>query len=306
MGSRFAGDAESLLDLACGRGGDIWKWIDAGIKYVKGIDLSPGEIEEAKTRFLEASEKRKCLGTVCEFMASHTLGLDEHKEGRQYDAVTCMFALHYFFVTEQALKQFLHNVSINLKPGGYFFGTVPDGKAVNECVKKNAKFASPMLMIEARWQGQPETFGSPYICAIGDTVTSGEQGTEGSLEYLVYQNVLIGVAKLYDLEPVYDYQDPALESCLRSEDKDRLMKHFAPCFPESDPSLETASALFTTFVFRKKNGKQENIPSETRDAVGASAPVKRKLDKESDADASAKKFKRPVLSRKQRPPENHK
>lgn len=47
---RFAGGAGRLLDLACGRGGDIWKWIDAGIGYVKGVDLSPGEIEEARKR----------------------------------------------------------------------------------------------------------------------------------------------------------------------------------------------------------------------------------------------------------------
>lgn len=30
--SRFARDAGCLLDLACGRGGDIWKWIDAGAR----------------------------------------------------------------------------------------------------------------------------------------------------------------------------------------------------------------------------------------------------------------------------------
>lgn len=37
-----------LLDLACGRGGDMWKWLDAGLSYVKGYDLSPGEISEAE------------------------------------------------------------------------------------------------------------------------------------------------------------------------------------------------------------------------------------------------------------------
>jgi len=33
------------------------------------------------------------------------LGVSEWREDRQYDVVTCMFAIHYFFVTEQALKQ---------------------------------------------------------------------------------------------------------------------------------------------------------------------------------------------------------
>ena len=46
----FATGAPRYLDVACGRGGDIWKWIDAGITVVKGIDLSPGEIEEARKR----------------------------------------------------------------------------------------------------------------------------------------------------------------------------------------------------------------------------------------------------------------
>jgi hypothetical protein len=32
--------------------------------------------------------------------------------------------------------QFLHNVSVNLKEGGYFIGTVPDGKRINECIKR--------------------------------------------------------------------------------------------------------------------------------------------------------------------------
>ena len=53
-----------------------------------------------------------------EFEQSSTLGTAEHpnKTGL-FDAVTCMFALHYFFANEQTLKTFLHNVSINLKPG---------------------------------------------------------------------------------------------------------------------------------------------------------------------------------------------
>ena len=35
----------------------------------------------------------------------------------KYDVATCMFAIHYFFVTEAGLKQFMRNVSLNLKIG---------------------------------------------------------------------------------------------------------------------------------------------------------------------------------------------
>ena len=52
-----------------------------------------------------------------EFVATPDLGQKEWKEPRQYAAVTIMFAIHYFFDSEDALKQLLHNVVINLKPG---------------------------------------------------------------------------------------------------------------------------------------------------------------------------------------------
>jgi len=271
---RFAHGVDSLLDLACGRGGDIHKWIDSGVGYVKGIDLSPGEVEEARHRYQQTlAGKRGSISasiTACEFTDTPDLGIKEWKEPREYDVVTCMFALHYFFVSESALKQFLHNVSINLRPGGYFVGTVPDGKRINECIRSARTFQSPMLRIEARWQGTPATFGSPYICAIGDTVTGGEQGTEGSLEYLVYQNVLIGVAAQYGLRPVLDYGDAALEGCFDPGDKEKLLKHFAPYFPGSDPSLERASSLFTAFVFQKADDKKASdggrYPQNTKNA----------------------------------------
>eukprot|EP00887_Chlorella_sp_A99_P001412 scaffold8.g1412.t1 len=259
--SRFATGAESLLDLACGRGGDIWKWMDAGIRTVKGVDLSPGEIAEARKRFEEARAKHGDPGLDYTFEDTPSLGLADWSSGRAFDIVTCMFAIHYFFVTEAALQQagcggagggFLRNVSANLADGGYFIGTVPDGKRVNECIARTRTFESPMLRVEARWEGHPACFGSPYICAIGDTVTGGERGTEGSLEYLVYSNALVAVAAQHGLEPVVDYGNPELERLFEPGDVTRPLKHFRPRFPRSDPSLERASRLFAAFVFRKR------------------------------------------------------
>ena len=286
---RFAWEADSLLDLACGRGGDIWKWIDCQIKYVKGIDLSPGEVAEAKQRFEETQKQLKPgqpRVTRCEFEDSPNLGIKEWKEPQQYDVVTCMFALHYFFVSETALKQFFHNVSINLKEGGYFIGTVPDAKRINECIFRSKKsvFDSPMLRIEARWQGTAGAFGSAYVCAIGDTVTGGEFGTEGSREYLVYSTVLQNMAAQFGLKPVVDYKNSDLEEMFDKEDKEQVMKHFKPDFPGSDPSLETASALFTAFAFQKTSG-EVTLPdnSASCSAGGASSgggggALKRKIE----------------------------
>ena len=63
---------------------------------------------------------QSCAGEgalTAEFVASPDLGQKEWREPRQYAAVTVMFAIHYFFDSEAALKQLLHNVVINLKPG---------------------------------------------------------------------------------------------------------------------------------------------------------------------------------------------
>lgn len=52
-----------------------------------------------------------------DFVASSELGQSKWDEPQQYDAVTCMFAIHYFFVSEAALRQLLENVVNNLKAG---------------------------------------------------------------------------------------------------------------------------------------------------------------------------------------------
>ena len=52
-----------------------------------------------------------------EFVDSDQLGASEWREPWQYDAITCMFAIHYFFVSEAALHRFMENVSINLRDG---------------------------------------------------------------------------------------------------------------------------------------------------------------------------------------------
>jgi len=57
----------------------------------------------------------------------------------KFNAISCMFAIHYFFESEMKLEQFLKNVSDNLKTDGLFFATFMDGSSVESALSKSKK-----------------------------------------------------------------------------------------------------------------------------------------------------------------------
>ena len=48
-----------VLDLACGKGGDTFKWARESVQQYVGVDISKKSIDEAKTRLTRESEKGK-------------------------------------------------------------------------------------------------------------------------------------------------------------------------------------------------------------------------------------------------------
>ncbi|KAL4541152.1 hypothetical protein Ndes2437B_g05535 [Nannochloris sp. 'desiccata'] len=161
-----------------------------------------------------------------------------------------------------------------------------------------------MLKIEARWEGAPNVFGSAYVCAIGDTVTGGEKGTEGSLEYLVYRNVLQGVAAQYGLKPVLQYNDAELEGMFDAADQGQIAKKhevIAAVAVEKEKEKEKGGGL---------KRKQEELGSSgggggcDEKAAAEIAAVADDGDKEGVEDDGAKpksKYKRPQIRRKAAP-----
>lgn len=286
---RFARLSAGLMDLACGRGGDIYKWIDAEITYVKGFDIAPMECEEARAR-LENIRKGGQYGDLswfkADFVATTDIGQKVWKEDKPFDAITCMFALHYFFASKESARKVIELVNANLKEGGYFFGVLPDGKQVMECLGKEMKaVAWKGLKIAPKWKGVPAPFGSAYTIALTDTVTQGHDAEdEGSYEFLVYQKVLVGIAQEFDLHPVVDYDDFELEELLEpasvSSDGTRLFRRFIPNF-EADASVRVASALNCSFVFRKGRplgGEEDVRPEEDKKRKRRSAAAEDEED----------------------------
>lgn len=208
----FCKPGDRLLDLGCGRGGDLQKWNAVGLASVLGVDISPQEIQEAETRRSNVQGKTRVDFKVVD--VSSTILQDD-----PVDVVSCMFAIQYFFDGQNAMNTFFQTVSRNLKEGGYFIGTYPNGDDISA-------FLGPRHAIEClffRIQRRKEKI----VFQIHDTVTD-----DGIEEFLVYKAAFLEVAEKHGLRLVsFDRFNP--ERNIRN------------------PDLWVASSLFTSFVFIK-------------------------------------------------------
>ena len=160
--------AKSLLDLACGKGGDLRKWIEAGFMDVLGLDLFQDNINNpVDGAYARLSQSRVPAGARYAFVpyyvskpvdAAHINTIANegdrmvlqnlwalvpkhmvHPKGlaryyglaaEGFDVVSCQFAIHYFFKDDTSLDNFSMTVARNLRPGGRFVGTCMDGRRV--------------------------------------------------------------------------------------------------------------------------------------------------------------------------------
>ena len=166
---------DTLIDYACGKGGDFSKWIDANLSFVFGIDISKDNLENrlngACARFLNYRKDfkhvpnalfvngnsglniRSGLAMMNEKAVQITKAIfghgpnDADKLGKgvakQYgkgedgfNISSCQFAIHYLFENQSTFQNFMRNVAECTKLGGYFIGTTYDGKVIFNMLKK--------------------------------------------------------------------------------------------------------------------------------------------------------------------------
>jgi mRNA (guanine-N7-)-methyltransferase len=168
-------EGDKLVDFACGKAGDLPKWIAAKLSFVFGIDISQDNLENrlngACARFLNNKKSNKnipyalfvngnsaynikngsaMLNDKAIQITKAIFGIgskDVEKLGkgvaRQYGVCedgfnisSCQFAIHYFFENPDTLQGFLRNVAECTKLNGYFIGTAYDGKLVFNLLNK--------------------------------------------------------------------------------------------------------------------------------------------------------------------------
>lgn len=170
---RTSGKELLILDIGCGKGGDLNKWQQApqSVQLYVGLDPADVSIEQARGRYRSMGNPRgggrgggrgghhrgpparmfdarfhvkDCYGESIEDLEIiQQVGFDPSPMNRRgFDVVSMMFSMHYAFESEKNAKNMLRNVAGALKKGGRFIGCIPNSDVLGEHVRKfNAKAA---------------------------------------------------------------------------------------------------------------------------------------------------------------------
>ncbi|KAM3432128.1 hypothetical protein NHJ13734_006997 [Beauveria thailandica] len=169
---RTSGKELLILDIGCGKGGDLNKWQQAPqpVQLYVGLDPADISIEQARGRYRNMGNPRggrgggrgghhrgpparmfdarfhvkDCYGESIEDLEIvQQVGFDPSPMNRRgFDVVSMMFSMHYAFESEKNARNMLRNVAGALKKGGRFIGCIPNSDVLGEHVRKfNAKAA---------------------------------------------------------------------------------------------------------------------------------------------------------------------
>jgi len=167
-----------VLDLGCGKGGDLGKWQQApqNVELYVGLDPADISIDQAKERYRQMASRggggrggrgrggynsrppprlfqaefyaQDCFGETIEKVALvRDVGFDNSGGpsrfgGGGFDVVSMMFCMHYAFESEEKARMMLKNVAGALKKGGRLIGCIPNSDVISEQVRKfNARAA---------------------------------------------------------------------------------------------------------------------------------------------------------------------
>jgi hypothetical protein len=141
-----------VLDLACGRGGDLWKWSRVTRSYKRfefdtvnlhyvGVDIDHDLLNEAKRRVNRVVQTSDSRFETYEF---HSHDLTEqsyiYSPRNYFNIVSCQFAMHYFYASKEVFQRFITTLKTNLIDNGVFIATLFDGERVfSLCNQKRNK-----------------------------------------------------------------------------------------------------------------------------------------------------------------------
>jgi len=302
---------DTLLELACGEGGDMNRWIDNSYKFVLGIDYVKNNIYNprsgAYSRLLSTREKffrdknninnkiifpnivyvvgdcgksiisGECSSSINDMESVNILKivLNKNKSNVQqhykriaskgaygFDVCSCMFAIHYFFESEDKINIFLKNVSSLLKNGGTFICTFMDGKSVIEAINNNGGDMIEGRKVLDKGKGIPlwsiiRKYDTDIDSNYNKKVDVLIEATKKFIpEFIVNFDVLIKKCKEYKLELVdselFSQQFNKIKNEIPSDDNDKSKLHKIVMELDKEEELKKFSFFNRWCIFKKK------------------------------------------------------
>jgi cyclopropane fatty-acyl-phospholipid synthase-like methyltransferase len=259
-----------LLDMACGKGGDLNKWTNVGYSDIIGIDIDEGGLEYARKYYNEYNNKSKpeviyMWGDTSKLIFPNYEAAMDNKSKKEmrdtisskymFDVVSSQFCLHYYFESELKLRGFLQNVTDNLKIGGYFIGTCFDGNRVIEALKGKSSIEGKLdenivWKIDKLYKGTvlttPKSQYNKNIDVYVSSINSTHRESLVNFEFLDNMLVSYGLEKVKVVEfaEIYDQMNKN-SNAGKSSTMSELEKDF--------------SFLNNLFVYRKIKNAPDNV-----------------------------------------------
>ena len=252
-----------ILDLGCGKGGDLRKWDQHHVSEMVMLDIAEVSIQHARSRYNESSFRWDAHFFVGDGFRTP---LDQLVPAQllepMFDVVTMQFCLHYGWDTEENARKMLTNVAKWLRPGGTFIGTIPDEETLFGRLEETGdaaalEFGNDEYKVEfdIRYAQGDMPFGNKYHFWLKDAV-------DNVPEYVVDWRMLESIANELGLRLVYKarfdqilvdgYQNKRLRLLLRRMGVlDQNVTADGSVAPNVTPSLWEACTLYVGFAFQK-------------------------------------------------------
>lgn len=191
-----------ILDLGCGKGGDLKKWEKVHPSGLVGADIATVSIEQAITRHRD--NKNGFPGDFYAFdcfSAPLSEVIPQELLEPMFDNVTLQFCMHYAWESVQKARMMLDNVSRYLRRGGIFIGTIPDSRELrdrmtNSAHPENRSFGNRYYKVVFDQIEKWPAFGHRYTFFLEDAV-------ENVPEYVVDFDVFEDLAHEVGLRCIY-------------------------------------------------------------------------------------------------------